>query len=492
MCMNIFIFLALAGLPGLIGLGALLSRQSVWAKMATSAAWLAFAGFFWLGLTLLAKGALPLVGWGFRIDLLGLIVLLFILFVAATIHLFSLRYMAGDRLFNNFFSRLGFLTSSLLLLIAADHLVLMLFFWVVSNALLATLMIHKREWSASRNSGILMFKCSLWGAGALTLAISILFYSLGSFSLHEILEKQDLIAYPLKLAALLFLIFAALIQSGLWPFHKWLLSSLNSPTPVSGLMHAGLVNGGGFLLVRFAPLFSEVRGALDLLFVFGLISLILGTAWKLIQPNIKMMLASSTIAQMGFMLMQCGLGLFSAAIAHLFWHGFFKCYLFLNAGSAFLEKRESNVQKSRSKYLIALLAGFAGAYGFTLFVGGSFYAPTTQIVLVLFAWLASAQLAYAILPMGAFFALGGSFFFGIIYGSTVSLVKSIILPLGIDIVLPLAPIHLICMAAVIAIFVGVNFNLFPLRYSRRLYMEMLNLSQSDPKTATSIRNKYAY
>lgn len=390
--MEIFNYLALTIIPGIVAAGLFLSKRFTWANIPTIGVWLTFIGLLLIGWKSTTPGAIPINGWGFRIDSLGLVLSLFILFVTGIVHLFSVRYMAGDQRFNSFFIKLGFLTSSLLLMIGADHLILMLVFWTSSNFLLPSLMIHKHDWSASRNSGILMFKLSALGTGSIAVAISILFHSFGTFSLDQILENQSLIANPLKWIVLLLLIVAALIQSGAWPFHKWLLSSMNSPTPVSGLMHAGLVNGGGFLLTRFAPLFSEATTALDILFVFGLISVVLGTGWKLIQNNIKAMLACSTMAQMGFMLMQCGLGLFSAAIAHLFWHGLFKCYLFLNSGSAIVEKRELDSKKSGLKYLTALLAGLPGAYGFALIIGFSLQNWTTQTVLVAFSWLASAQM----------------------------------------------------------------------------------------------------
>lgn len=495
--MEIFIYLALAIIPAIIAAGLFFSKRIFWANIQTIGVWFTLIGLSWVGWKATATQAFPIYGWAFRIDSLGLTLSLYILFVSGIIHLFSVRYMFGDKRYNYFFIKLGFLTSSLLLMIGADHLILMLVFWALSNLLLASLMIHKHDWSASRNSGILMFKLSAVGTGSIALAISILIHSFGTFSLHQILEDQSLIADPLKWIVLLLLILAALIQSGAWPFHKWLLSSLNSPTPVSGLMHAGLVNGGGFLLARFAPLFSEANTALDILFFLGLISVVLGTGSKLMQSNIKGMLACSTMAQMGFMLMQCGLGLFSAAIAHLFWHGLFKCYLFLNSGSAIVEKRELDLKKSGVKYLAALLAGLPGAYGFALIIGFSLQNWTTQTVLVAFSWLGSAQIAYSILDKGSLWVRAligsiGSFVFGMIYGGAVYLIKFIVSPLGTDVVMPLQPIHIIGIGIVMLISVGVNLNLFSLLSSRRLYMEVLNLSQSHSKTMTPIRSEYKY
>ncbi len=495
--MEIFIYLALATFPAMVAIGVSLLKRESLARMATRGIWLVMVGLVLVGWRASTAGSFPWNGWGFRILPLGLVLSLFILFISGIVHLFSIRYMSGDRLTNPFFIKLGFLTSSLLLMIGTDHLLLMLVFWISSNLLLANLMIHKNDWPAARNGGILMIKISFLGSGFLALAISILALSFNSFSLHEILENPNLITYPVKLTVLLFLIIAALVQSGAWPFHKWLISSLNSPTPVSGLMHAGLVNGGGFLLIRFAPLFADISLSLHIVFILGLISVILGTAWKLMQNNIKAMLACSTMAQMGFMLMQCGLGLFSAAIAHLFWHGLFKCYLFLNSGSAIQERKEPDIEKNLLKYLSALAVGFVGAYGFGLMIGFSFEHWSTKIVLIGFSWLASAQIAYSFLNKGLFwvriaFACVGSLMFGMIYGATIYLVESFVSTMRMDANLPIHPIHIVGMGIVMLISIGIHTKMFSPFSSRRLYMEMLNLSQSHSKTKTLIRNEYKY
>lgn len=495
--MEIFTYLALAIAPAAVGVGLFLAKRLTWATISTCSVWVAFVGLAWAGWHAIGTQAFPIYGCGFRIDSLGLMLSLFVLFISGIVHLFSLRYLSGDQRFNCFFGQLGLLTSSLLFMIGADHLLFMLFFWTSSNLLLARLMIHKGDWSASSHSGLLMLKFSLLGSGLIALAVLMLFHACGSFSLHEILKTQNLMTHSAKSFILLLLILAALIQSGAWPFHKWLLSSLNSPTPVSGFMHAGLVNGGGVLLTRFAPLFSESDTALNALFSIGLVSVVLGTGWKLMQNNIKKMLACSTIAQMGFMLMQCGLGLFSAAIAHLLWHGLFKCYLFLNSGSAIQEKRDLDASKNGMKYLTSLLAGLPGAYGFALIVGFSVSHWTTEAVLIVFAWLAATQIAYSTRNKSSIWtqmivSSVASFAFGITYGCTIYLIKLIVLPLGIDAVLPLNTIHVAGMAIVLLIYIGVNLNLFSLPFSRTIYVRMLNLSQSDQKTITSIRSEYKY
>jgi NAD(P)H-quinone oxidoreductase subunit 5 len=109
---------------------------------------------------------------------------------------------------------------------------------------------------------------------------------------------------------------------------------MTAPTPASALMHAGFVNAGGILLVRFAPVVSAEPGVMLAVVAIGATSALAGKLLKSVQPDVKRRLGSSTVGQMGFMLAQAGLGFFGAAITHLVLHGFYKAYLFLSSGSS--------------------------------------------------------------------------------------------------------------------------------------------------------------
>ncbi|MBS0624445.1 MAG: proton-conducting membrane transporter [Verrucomicrobia bacterium] len=495
--MEYFTFLILTLIPGLFGLMRLsLIRYKLNCAPAFGV-WLSFIGLLLFGWLALSSGDLPNYKLGIKIDIFNLFVELFILFISGIVHSFSVRYMSGDRNFNLYFVKLGLITSSLLLLIAADDLILMAAFWMFSNLLLGSLMIHKQEWSASRNSGLYMLKFFSFGGALMSLALGVLFYYAHTFSLHETLAIRHTIPPFMQCCVLFLLGTAALIQSGVWPFHKWLISSLNSPTPISGLMHAGLVNGGCLLLIRFSPLIAEFHLFLHLLFTLGLISAIVGTGWKLVQNNIKGMLACSTMAQMGFMLMQCGLGLFSAAFAHLFWHGFFKCYLFLNSGSAILENRENESKKNRLRYLLALCFALPAAFAFATAAGISLDFRTPQSVLIVFSWLASSQIAYSFFNQKPFVfkVLLGSIapvLFGTLYGFTVYITKFALFPPGIDVAIGLNPLHMLGASLIVAISLIVNMNLFRVLSSPRLYVKMLNSSKSSSMTMTLLRNEYKF
>jgi len=279
------------------------------------------------------------------------------------------------------------------------------------------------------------------------------------------------------------------------------VSSLNSPTPVSALMHAGLVNGGGFLLARFAPLFLKQPALLHGLFVAGLATALVGTFWKLLQSDVKRMLACSTMGQMGFMLMQCGMGLFAPAVSHLCWHGLFKAYLFLNAGSVVREKRVAVSASGNLAVRIpfALLAGIAGAAAFALISGIDPRFETTGCLMAGFAFMAAAQLAWALLEKSSNIAslvaapvvgLGS----GGLYGLSVRLVEGVLtIPNQAQ---PLDVVYAAGFAVAAIVWIALNLNLASKLQSatawQRLYVAALNGSQPHPKTVTAIRTTYIY
>jgi len=288
-------------------------------------------------------------------------------------------------------------------------------------------MIHKSSWQAAKSSGLLTAKNYVIGATFLGLALFLLNISTGTSSIQNI--GQSSIQSPLITLALVLLLISSMTQSSLWPFHRWLVSSLNSPTPVSAIMHAGLINGGFFLLARFAPLFFKMPGFLTLLFVFGIATALLGTLWKLMQSDIKRMLACSTMGQMGFMLAQCGLGLFPAALAHLITHGMFKAYLFLASGSASHEKRHDiSYSLTPLKLLYSLMCGMLGSFWFALTSGKTWFSGDTTLVLMVIALITSTQFAIPILMLKSRFrvltALIGTSCVNIFYGFSVQFISN--------------------------------------------------------------------
>lgn len=441
-----------------------------------------------------------LLNQAFHVDNLSLIMAALITLVVITVSTFSKRYMAGDRYHVRHTGDIFLLAASVLVLVCANHLLALLAGWALSNFFLVRLMVHKKEWLAAKNSGKLAKITLAAGFIMLSAAAGLLAQATGSTSIHTILAQVSNIAPSQLLLATFLIALAAMTQSAAWPFHKWLTSSLNSPTPVSALMHAGLVNGGGFLLARFAPLFLAQPLLLHLLFVIGLITAILGTAWKLLQSDIKRMLACSTMAQMGFMIAQCGMGLFAPAVSHLVWHGFFKAYLFLGNGSVIQEKIRKNHFENITpfSFTLACIFGMAGALAFTKVTHIPMHVSNTGLIMVGLAFMACTQLAGTLLKnisipkvLAAFVA---SLTLGGLYGGSIWLIEIALAPLQLWQPQPLNWVYITGFIALVLVWLAMNLNIAArLQNSsawQRLYFAALNGSQPHPTTVTATRSTY--
>jgi len=440
--------------------------------------------------------------YGVNFDALGLLMSSLICFVSAIVHQFSVRYLAGDRYYTRYFLKLTAITVTLVTVALADHLLLFVLAWVLSNLLLVSLMAHKSDWLSAKNSAALTLKMLMWGSVFLLGACCLLHEETGSW----LLSQMDLLAghNPSQIVwfAMLFIIITAMLQSAQWPFQSWLLSSLNSPTPVSALMHAGLVNGGGFLLARFAIVVTHHKYGLNALFLFGAISALLGTLWKLVTPDVKRVLACSTFAQMGFMMMQCGLGLFSAAVAHLLWHGLFKAYLFLSAGSTVkgMEVEKPSPVVTYVPFFCACVCGLLGAAGFAWASEKTWQVFDTQSVLIGFAFIAAAQLAMVLLPRGVNYSRGLLvsllvLMLGIGYGSTIRLIE-LMFPSYTTVLGEINALHVAVFSVFLLLWFALNLQVIArIQHSNfwaTCYMRALNASQPQLNTLTPRRNDYQY
>ena len=437
----------------------------------------------------------------FNFDPVAMLMLTLILFIGICVASFSCRYMKGDARYKIFFFHLSLLIISTAIMGCADHLLLFFGGWCVSNFLLIKLMIHKSSWKAARYSGLLAAKNYLLGAVCVGSALVILNFATDETSIQALIQHP--FQSPMILPTLLLLLMGGMTQSAIWPFHRWLISSLNSPTPVSALMHAGLVNGGGFLLARFAPLYLEQPTILNVIFLIGITSAITGTLYKLLQNNIKQMLAFSTMGQMGFMIAQCGLGLFPAAIAHLTTHGMFKAYLFLASGSAAQEKRYKTPYPPKASLLIScLICGLFGSYCFAITSGKLWLSQDTTLILTVIVFLTASQSAFSILSVKTKFRVPIAFIVTsllcLAYGSIMSLMIKIMEPALLMKPQPLNFLHIAAIILLIISWLSLPFfpnilKITPLQsWIRRGYVAALNKSQPHPKTVTSCRNHYKY
>ena len=434
----------------------------------------------------------------FNLDTFAIIMIALVSYIGCCVISFASRFMKGDAQYHYFFIKLIMLIMSVIIMVSADHLALLLIASYASNILLVRLMIHKASWRAAKASGLLAAK-NYFASSSLIAAAFILFYlSTGKTSIDTIVH-QNTQSFSM-LCALVLILIAATIQSAIWPFHKWLVSSLNSPTPVSAIMHAGLINSGGFLLVRFSPLYLECPNILLIIFCIGLITALTGTIWKLIQPDIKRMLACSTMSQMGFMLVQCGLGLFPSAVAHLVWHSSFKAYLFLSSGGSTQEKKQPVVNQPKAMiFIYALICGIGGSLSFGYASNKWWTLRDTTFVLMIIALIAATQLALTILHANIknkyLIAMTASMTASFFYGNSVYVVTYLMKDMQIMQPQVLNGIHIL---GTIALALGWLLMLVkgtkPLTSSIALkcYVKALNASQANPATVTPLRNDYQY
>ncbi len=304
-------------------------------------------------------------------DQLSLVVGTAVTLFSSIVLSYSSRYLAGTEKLTRFLLNCVFFTFSVILMVIADNIVLIVFAWLCMGLLMSELIggyTHEKEGPSSRANARNYFVLStlLLATGFFLMALQT-----GSWSISKIMHSVSLTNTPDIQFAVFLVMAAAVIQSALFPFQSWLMSSMTAPTPSSALMHAGFVNAGAILLTRIAPAIYVSHFLWVLVLVGGLGSLF-GKFTKFVQANIKQKLACSTAAQMGFMLVECGLGFFAAAITHLILHGFYKAYLFLSSGDSIEQKSINKAAEQRLKvwqFPILLISGLIGGIIFAFATG---------------------------------------------------------------------------------------------------------------------------
>ncbi len=289
----------------------------------------------WFGpatLTLLAPRGLGLSA---RLDIVGVTMLLLITFVGWVVLRFSRSYLAGEPGQSRFTGWICATLAAALLLVSAGNLLQLLVAWVATSLCLHRLLLFYPGRPAAQRAARKKFVVARLADGALLLACLVLFAGYGTGDIGAILAQARSGPVPAGTGwAVALLVMAALLKSAQFPAHGWLVEVMEAPTPVSALLHAGIINAGGFLLIRFSDLLLTTPGALAALVLIGGFTALLGGLVMLTQSAIKTSLAWSTVAQMGFMVLQCGLALFPLALLHIVAHSLYKAHAFLSSGWA--------------------------------------------------------------------------------------------------------------------------------------------------------------
>ncbi len=360
--------------------------------------------------------------WGeLLFDPLGSLMAFVVSGISLIVHVYSVRYMRDEPGYPRFFVLLDLMTAALLLMVIAGDLITLLIAWHLIGVLLYFLLGHDASSHAAHRYASWTLLTYRFGDLPLVIAAVLLYQAFDTWSLQAIFaqltqapDKLTLFELPLAETVAALVALSAFARSAQFLLHTWLPYSMSGPTPVSALMHAGIVNAGGFLINRFAPLFVNTDGVLHWVFIVGLVTAVIGSVLMLAQNDIKKALGYSTMGQMGFMIMECGVGAFSLAIYHLIAHGLFKGTLFLGAGGVIGEARqddgvpkddlytfvvEREPAKRRQPWLpMAIMTLVVPVTILVLahwLVAQDFFQKQGAIVLLFFGWVTGAQLIFS-------------------------------------------------------------------------------------------------
>lgn len=277
-------------------------------------------------------------------------------FLGTVIAAFSARYLEGEPNQERYRMALALVLGDVQLLLLADHWIVLIVAWSqvgwALEALLcfypdrpfALLAAHKKRLADRAADVLLVVAAGLAWQTVGSLSLSTLWLYVAHHALSGALE-----------ATALCVALAVALRTALLPVHGWIIQVMEAPTPVSALLHAGVVNLGGFVLIRFAPLFAAVPAAQTVLSLLGLLTALLAGLVMLTRISIKVHLAWSTVAQMGFMVLECGVGLPIMAALHLLGHSLYKSHSFLASAGIVRRTQLAAFYRSDAPGAMALL-----------------------------------------------------------------------------------------------------------------------------------------
>ena len=275
---------------------------------------------------------------GWVVDGLSIMMYFVVGTVATLVFIYATNYMQGEIRYTFFFTSLTLFVGSMLVLVSSPTLLQLLIGWELVGVCSYLLIGHYWEKKENSSAAMKAFITNKIADIGLMIGIIILALSTGTMRISEILYQSTHDYESLKSVAYLagiLLFIGAMGKSAQFPFHVWLPDAMAGPTPVSALMHAAtMVTAGVYLLARMFPFYQGMASqALDVVLLFGIITLFAAGLIAIVQDDLKKVLAYSTVSQLGYMVAAIGSGAYTAALFHLWTHAFFKALLFLGAGS---------------------------------------------------------------------------------------------------------------------------------------------------------------
>ncbi|MEM9328424.1 MAG: proton-conducting transporter membrane subunit [Bacteroidota bacterium] len=398
--------------PGLFliyALATLASSKNNWVRSRQVAEWLGWSGIiisaicativFGNGPTQFTIFVWQEIGFAVRLDALSATMLGMISLLGFIILKFSANYLEGEARKAVFMARLATTIASVELLVLSGNLGQLFVFWVLTSVCLHFLLVFYRHRPQAIAAARKKFIVARIGDASLLVGSALLYLNLGTGDLGKIfaeVQEMGTLTTPLVWATV-FMVFAAILKSAQFPTHGWLIEVVETPTPVSALLHAGLLNAGPFLIVRMAFLMSASTPASLMLIIIGGFTAMFASVVYLTQPTVKVSLGYSSVAHMGFSLLICGFGVYSAAILHLVAHSFYKAHSFLSSGSVVdaVKARKVPVPKRRGNLLrIGLSIGFS----------------VTVYAILCYVWGIHPEKEFGLMAIGAIIVMGLSQF----------------------------------------------------------------------------------
>lgn len=277
----------------------------------------------------------PASGFAFvRLDAISATLALLVSFIGWVVTRYARRALDGEAREGTFHGWTLATIAAVLVLVQAGNLVILIASFIAVGIFLRQLLLFYPDRNEARRAASKFTR--VWTASDVTLivAAALLWQAFGTFDIATLnAAANDGLPASAQVAVAL-LVLTALLKTAMLPVHGWLTEVMEAPTPVSALLHAGVINAGGVLLITLSDVVQQSPGAMAILVMLGGLTALFAGVVMLTQSAIKTALAWSTIAQMGFMLLQCGLGLWPLALLHIVAHSLYKAHAFLSSGNA--------------------------------------------------------------------------------------------------------------------------------------------------------------
>ncbi len=334
-----------------------------------------------------------------RLDAVSAIMLALVTFIAGVIHAYSRRYLDGQAAAGHYHRWFLVTVIATSVLVTAGDLRVMALAWTASSLSLHQLLTFFADRPAAQVAAHKKFLLSRLADVAVYAAVFLLGRAFGTYDLFAIGEQATALTSvaPSMHAAGFLLVAGVALRSAQLPFHGWLIQVMEAPTPVSALLHAGVVNIGGYVLIRLAALIGILPGAQLALVLIGGTTAVLAALVMMTRVSIKVSLAWSTAAQMGFMLLECGLGAWELALLHLVAHSCYKAHAFLGSGGVVATQVQRQLAAPRARLTVARWVGASMAGAAVAAVAGWLAWP--NLAADPRAWIAVSLLAIALAPI---------------------------------------------------------------------------------------------